>query len=274
MESILQAFKLLALPDNKQMSELIFTQLLNIPLIQEGDNIPEILYDIARKQSIDFEDGDILAVTSKIISKAEGRMVNLNDIKPSDAARQLGEDSKRDPRLMELLLSESKEILRVSEQAIIVEHHLGFVCANAGIDHSNVQGNYGNKEDWFLLLPKSPDASAEKIRIFVKQTTGKDIGVIIIDSHGRPWRKGTVGVIIGTSRVPALIDLRGKTDLFGYQLRISEISAADELAGAASLMMGQADEKIPAIHIRGFPYPLCDSSIRDILRPKNKDLFR
>jgi coenzyme F420-0:L-glutamate ligase/coenzyme F420-1:gamma-L-glutamate ligase len=256
------------------MNELKFTQILDIPLIQKGDNIAEILYEIARKQFIKFENGDILAVTSKIISKAEGRMVNLNDVNPSNEASELANETKRDPRLMELLLSESREIVRTSEQAIIVEHCLGFICANAGIDHSNVQGNYGNKEDWFLLLPKSPDASAELIRTFIKRATGKDIGVIIIDSHGRPWRKGTVGVIIGTSRVPALIDLRGRTDLFGYHLRISEIGAADELAGAASLMMGQADEKIPAIHIRGFPYPLCDSSIRDILRPKNLDLFR
>lgn len=256
------------------MSELIFTQLLNIPLIKEGDNIAEILYSVSSKQSIDFEDGDILAVTSKIISKAEGRLVNLTEVFPSDEAKRLGKETKKDPRLLELLLSESREIVRASEQAIIVEHNLGFICANAGIDHSNVQGSYGNKEDWFLLLPKSPDDSAEKIRSFIKKTTGKEIGVIIIDSHGRPWRKGTVGVIIGTSRVPALIDLRGKTDIFGYHLKISEIGAADELAGAASLMMGQADEKIPAIHIRGFPYPLCDSSIRDILRPKKMDLFR
>ncbi len=256
------------------MSDLIFTQLLNIPLIKKGDDIANILYLTAAKQSVEFKDGDILAVTSKIISKAEGRIVNLSEVIPSDAANRLGKETKRDPRLMEVLLSESKEIIRSSERAVIVEHNLGFICANAGIDHSNVEGTYGNKEDWFLLLPKSPDDSAEKIRAYIKLKTDKEIGVIIIDSHGRPWRKGTVGVIIGTSRVPALIDLRGRTDLFGYHLKISEISAADELAGAASLMMGQADEKIPAIHIRGFPYPLYDSSIRDVLRPKKMDLFR
>jgi len=256
------------------MSELIFSQLLNIPLIKEGDNIAEILYAAAINQSIEFEDGDILAVTSKVISKAEGRIINLTEVIPSSEAIKLGEETKRDPRLMHLLLAESKEIIRSSEQAIIVEHNLGFICANAGIDHSNVQGPYGNKEDWFLLLPKFPDYSAEKIREYIKKATDKEIGVIIIDSHGRPWRKGTVGVIIGTSQVPALIDLRGKTDMFGYHLKISEISAADELAGAASLLMGQADEKIPAIHIRGFPYSLCDSSITDVLRPKKMDLFR
>lgn len=256
------------------MSELTFTQLLNIPLIEERDNIAEILFHAIRRQFIELKDGDILAVTSKIISKSEGRMINLNDVDPSDRALELGNETNRDPRLMELILKESKEIVRASEQAIIVEHRLGFISANAGIDHSNVQGNYGNKEDWYLLLPLSPDNSAEKIRIFIKEKTGKDIGVIIIDSHGRPWRKGTVGVIIGTSRVPALIDLRGKTDLFGYHLKISEVAAGDELAAAASLMMGQADEKIPAIHVRGFPYQLCDSTIADILRPRNMDLFR
>ena len=256
------------------MSELTFTQLLNIPLIEERDNIAEILFQSIGRQFIELKEGDILAVTSKIISKSEGRMVNLNDVEPSDRALKLGNETNRDPRLMELILKESKEIVRASEQAIIVEHRLGFISANAGIDHSNVQGKYGNKEDWYLLLPLSPDNSAEKIRIFIKEKTGKDIGVIIIDSHGRPWRKGTVGVIIGTSRVPALIDLRGKTDLFGYHLKISEVAAGDELAAAASLMMGQADEKIPAIHVRGFPYQLCDSTIADILRPRNMDLFR
>ncbi len=256
------------------MSILTFTQLLNIPLINDGDNIAEILFGATQNQAIEFVNGDILAVTSKIISKAEGRSVNLTEVIPSAEAIRLGKETKRDARLMELLLSESKEILRASEQAIIVEHNLGFISANAGIDHSNIHGTYGSKEDWFLLLPKSPEESAEKIRIYIKEKTDKDIGVIIIDSHGRPWRKGTVGVIIGTSQVPALIDLRGRTDLFGFHLKISEISAADELAGAASLMMGQADEKIPAIHIRGFPYPLCDSSIKDILRPKKMDLFR
>ncbi len=256
------------------MGELKFTQLLDIPLINEGDNIAQQIYQSANRQSVEFQDGDILAVTSKIISKSEGRMVNLIEIQPSENAIDLGKETKRDPRLIELIMRESKEIVRISDQVIIVEHRLGFICANAGIDHSNVLGSYGNKEDWFLLLPLSPDDSAEKIRAYIKEKTGREIGVIVIDSHGRPWRKGTVGVIIGTSRVPALIDLRGKTDLFGYHLRISEVAAGDELAASASLMMGQADEKIPAIHIRGFPYQLCDSSINDILRQKNLDLFR
>lgn len=256
------------------MGELKLIQIEGIPLIQAGDNIAEILYHSIRKQFIQIEDMDILAVTSKIISKAEGRLINLNEIQSSEKAVQLGKKINRDPRLMELVLSESKEIVRATEQAIIVEHKLGFICANAGIDHSNVQGKYGNKEDWFLLLPQAPDQSAEKIRSYFKEKTGKDIGVVIIDSHGRPWRKGTVGVIIGTSQVPALVDLRGKPDLYGYLLKISEVAAGDELAGAASLMMGQTDEKIPAIHVRGFPYQLRGSSIDEVLRLKQFDLFR
>lgn len=256
------------------MSELKFTQIEGIPLIQAGDNIAEILLYSIKNQEILIEDGDILAVTSKIISKAEDRLVYLNEVQPSEKALELGKIINRDPRLMELVLSESKEIVRATEQAIIVEHKLGFICANAGIDHSNVQGKYGKKEDWYLLLPQVPDQSAERIRDYFKEKTDKDIGVIVIDSHGRPWRKGTVGVIIGTSQVPALVDLRGKSDLFGYHLKISEVAAGDELAGAASMMMGQADEKIPAIHVKGFPYQLRDSSIAEVLRSKNLDLFR
>ena len=239
-----------------------------------GDNIAEIILYSIKKQEIHIEDGDILAVTSKIISKAEGRLVNLTEAIPSEKALEIGKKINRDPRLIELILSESKEIVRASEQAIIMEHKLGFICANAGIDHSNVQGKYGNKEDWYLLLPKAPDQSAERIRDYFKEKTEKDIGVIVIDSHSRPWRRGTVGVIIGTSQVPALVDLRGKSDLFGYHLKISEVAAGDELAGSASLMMGQADEKIPAIHVRGFPYLLRDSSLNEVLRPKKLDLFR
>ncbi|MDP2965710.1 MAG: coenzyme F420-0:L-glutamate ligase [Pelolinea sp.] len=256
------------------MGELKFTQIEGIPLIQAGDNIAEILLYSIKNQEILIEDGDILAVTSKIISKAEDRLVYLNEVQPSEKALELGKIINRDPRLMELVLSESKEIVRATEQAIIVEHKLGFICANAGIDHSNVQGKYGKKEDWYLLLPQVPDQSAERIRDYFKEKTDKDIGVIVIDSHGRPWRKGTVGVIIGTSQVPALVDLRGKSDLFGYHLKISEVAAGDELAGAASMMMGQADEKIPAIHVKGFPYQLRNSSIAEVLRSKNLDLFR
>jgi coenzyme F420-0:L-glutamate ligase/coenzyme F420-1:gamma-L-glutamate ligase len=256
------------------MGELTLKQILGIPLIQEGDNLGEILFNSINNQNIQLEVGDILVVTSKIISKAEGRMVNLSEVEPSADALKLGIRIKRDPRLIELIISESKEILRSTEQAIIVEHNLGLICANAGIDHSNVQGKYGNKEDWYLLLPQAPDQSAKNISDYFKEITKKDIGVIVIDSHGRPWRKGTVGVVIGTSQVPVLVDLRGKSDIFGYHLKITEVAAGDELAGAASLMMGQADEMIPVIHVRGFPYHLRNSSINEVIRQKKLDLFR
>ena len=171
---------------------------------------------------------------------------------------ELADKMNRDPRLVELVLSESKEIIRATEQAFIVEHKIGFICANAGIDHSNVQPENENEDDWYLLLPQDPDKSANMISSNIHQATSKKIGVIIIDSHGRPWRQGTVGTVIGTSLVPTLVDLRGKEDIFGYKLRITTVGAADELAAAASLMMGQADEKVPAVHVRGFPYELAN----------------
>ncbi|WP_298004468.1 coenzyme F420-0:L-glutamate ligase, partial [Anaerolinea sp.] len=155
-----------------------------------------------------------------------------------------------------------------------VEHRNGFVCANAGIDHSNVMGPWGNPEDWVLLLPEDSDASCRALREQFIQKTQKNIGVMIIDSHGRAWRMGTVGVAIGIAGVPGLVDLRGKPDLYGYRLRITMIGAADELAAAASLVMGQADEGTPVVLVRGFPYPLRESSIQELIRPKELDLFR
>jgi coenzyme F420-0:L-glutamate ligase/coenzyme F420-1:gamma-L-glutamate ligase len=157
---------------------------------------------------------------------------------------------------------------------LIAEHKLGFVCANAGIDHSNVQSLGGNSDDWVLLLPENPDESARRIREELEKESGKKIGILIIDSHGRAWRMGAVGVAIGLSGIPALVDMRGKPDLFGYQLRVTLVAAADELAAAASLLMGQADEFTPVIHVRGFPYPLRESTVQELIRPKDLDLFR
>ncbi len=256
------------------MSSLIITQLKHIPLIKQGDNLSEILYQSLIKQNISLNDGDILGITSKIASKAEGRQVDLSEIQPSKKALELGKKTNRDPRLVELVLSESNEVIRATERALIVEHRIGFICANAGVDHSNVQPRKNEDEDCYLLLPEDPDRSARKISADMENFSKKKIGVIIIDSHGRPWRQGTVGVVIGTALVPTLVDLRGKPDIFGYRLKITTIGAADELAAAASLMMGQADEKVPAVHIHGFPYELHDSSINNVLRSKETDLFR
>ena len=248
---------------------LTITPLKNIPLIRQGDDLADILVNALTDTAIQLQDGDILVLAQKIVSKAEGRMVDLTTVSPSGKALELAKQSEKDPRIVELVLQESNEILRTRPGAIIVEHKLGFVCANAGIDQSNVGG-----EDLILLLPKKPDRSAEDTRQKIKQTTGVNIGILIIDSHGRAWREGTVGITIGIAGLPGLIDMRGDPDLFGRTLQITQVGAADELAAAASLMMGQAAEGTPALHVRGFPYPLRDGSLRELLRPKEQDLFR
>ena len=248
--------------------------IVGLPLIKKDDNIHELLDDALKKQNISLENGDIIAVTSKIISKSEGRFINLNDVKPSKEAIGLSKICKKNVQLIEIILQESKEIIRITKNTIIAEHKLGFICANAGIDHSNVSDEEHSKGYWYLLLPKNPDQSARMLRDQIEISNGKKIGIIIIDSHGRPWRSGTVGCMIGTASVPALVDLRGKKDLFGFKLRITKVAAADELASAASLIMGQASEMIPAVHIRGFPYPLRESCLNEVIRKKSLDLFR
>jgi coenzyme F420-0:L-glutamate ligase / coenzyme F420-1:gamma-L-glutamate ligase len=253
---------------------LTFTPLPKIPLIHPGDDLAEILLSALQTAKITPDDGDILVVAQKIVSKAEGRLVNLTTVSPSKEAIELAKRSEKDPRLVELIIKESKEIMRVRPGSIIVEHRLGFVCASAGIDHSNVMGEDGKPEDWVLLLPENPDQSALEIRRKIKIATGNRLGVMIIDSHGRAWRVGTVGTAIGISGLPGLVDKRGWKDLFGYRLKITIVAAADELAAAASLVMGEAAEGTPAVHVRGFPYPLREGSLRELLRPKSQDLFR
>jgi coenzyme F420-0:L-glutamate ligase/coenzyme F420-1:gamma-L-glutamate ligase len=251
---------------------LTLTPLQHIPLIRQNNNLADILLKSLQETHIQLKNDDILVVAQKIVSKAEGRMINLATVKPSARAQKLAEESQKDPRIVELMLQESNEILRTRVGTIIVEHKLGFVCANAGIDHSNVI--YNEKEEHVLLLPQDPDQSARNIREQIQQKIGVKIGVMIIDSHGRAWRNGTVGICIGLSGIPALIDERGWKDLFGGTLQITIVGIADELAAAASLMMGQAAEGIPAVHVRGFPYPLGEGTLKEMLRPKEQDMFR
>jgi coenzyme F420-0:L-glutamate ligase / coenzyme F420-1:gamma-L-glutamate ligase len=253
---------------------LSLTPLQNIPLIRQNDNLADVLLKSLQKTNIQLHNNDILVVAQKIVSKSEGRAVNLATIVPSPRALELAEKSKKDPRVVELMLQESNEILRIRVGTIIVEHKLGFVCANAGIDHSNVAGGGNENEEYVLLLPEDPDQSARTIREQIKQKTGITTGVMVIDSHGRAWRNGTVGICIGLSGIPALVDERGWKDLFGYTLQITVVGVADELAAAASLMMGQAAEGIPAVHVRGFPYPLGEGSLKELIRPKEQDMFR
>jgi coenzyme F420-0:L-glutamate ligase / coenzyme F420-1:gamma-L-glutamate ligase len=253
---------------------LTLAPLSGIPLIRQGDNLADIVLNSLQENNILLEDNDILVFAQKIVSKAEGRAVNLVSIKPSQRAMELAAQTEKDARLVELILQESNEVLRTRLGTIIVEHKLGFVCANAGIDHSNVSEAGNMSEDWVLLLPLEPDRSAEMIRKEIKSKTGKQVGILIIDSHGRAWRNGTVGIAIGIAGLPGLQDLRGQPDLFGLTLRITEVGVADELAAAASLMMGQAAEGTPVIHVRGFPYPLREGSLKELLRLKEQDLFR
>jgi coenzyme F420-0:L-glutamate ligase/coenzyme F420-1:gamma-L-glutamate ligase len=256
------------------MTSLVLTPLLNIPIVKTGDDLADIIWRGVSQAGIKLEDGDILAVAQKIVSKAEGRWVNLVTVKPSERAVELAKKIEKDARLVELILQESTAVLRTRPGTIIVEHRLGFVCANAGIDHSNAAGEAKAGEDWVLLLPVSPDASALRIRKQLFELSGVQLGVLIIDSHGRAWRQGVVGVSIGIAGLPGLVDMRGKSDLFGYNLRITTIGAADELAAAASLVMGQADEATPIVHVRGFPYKLREGRLSELIRPKEQDLFR
>lgn len=253
---------------------LTLTPLKNIPLIRQGHNLADILVKSLNESKVELKDNDILVLAQKIVSKSEGRIVNLATVTPSSQAIELAQKAEKDPRVMELMLQESNEVLRVRVGTIIVEHKLGFVCANAGIDHSNVMGDGDKNEEWVLLLPEDPDQSARQIREKIKQSTGKNIGVMVIDSHGRAWRNGTVGICIGLSGIPALVDERGWKDLFGYTLKVTIVGVADELAAAASLIMGQAAEGIPAVHVRGFPYLLGEGSLKELIRPKEQDMFR
>jgi coenzyme F420-0:L-glutamate ligase/coenzyme F420-1:gamma-L-glutamate ligase len=253
---------------------LTLTPLSGIPLIRPGDDLAEIILRSLALANIDLADGDILVLAQKIVSKAEGCLVNLNQVVPSPAAIDLAKEVAKDARLVELVLQESNQVLRKRPGTLIIEHRLGFVCANAGIDHSNVRGEAGEPEDWVLLLPKDADASAQAVRQRLETASGARLGVLIIDSHGRAWRIGTVGTTIGLSGIPGVADLRGKPDLFDFHLQITQVGVADELAAAASLVMGQAAEGTPVIHVRGFPYPLREASLQEILRPKEQDLFR
>lgn len=253
---------------------LTLTPLKGIPLINPGDVLIEILSQALRQNSIDLQDGDILVLAQKIVSKAENRFVNLTTVSPSPEAEELAVKTQKDARFLELVLRESNSILRTRPGTIITEHKQGYICANAGIDHSNVQNLWGNDEDWVLLLPEDADRSAREIQAGLETLYGVKLGVLIIDSHGRAWRMGAVGTAIGLAGMPGLVDLRGAVDMFGYALRVTQVAAADELGAAASLLMGQAAESIPSVHVRGFPYPLREGNVQELIRPKEMDMFR
>jgi coenzyme F420-0:L-glutamate ligase/coenzyme F420-1:gamma-L-glutamate ligase len=251
---------------------LQLTALDGIPTVTSGADLPRLISLAAERTGATLRDDDLLVVAQKIVSKAEGRLVRLADVRPSERARELARRCEKDPRVVELILQESSAVLRTRPGAIIVVHRLGLVLANAGIDVSNVEAP--SDEEVVLLLPADPDASAERIRAGLQRINGVDLAVIINDSFGRAWRLGTVGTAIGVAGCPGLLDLRGTPDRNGRALRITEIGIADEIAAAASILMGQAAEGRPVVHIRGLQFARHDGNAAELIRPAHMDMFR
>jgi len=253
-------------------SQVAITGLRGVPMVQAGDDLAAIALAAYRDTGLVDEDGDVLVVAQKIVSKAEARMVDVSTVEPSPQAIALAAEVEKDPRLVEVILSESRRIVRHRPNLMIAEHRRGWVMANAGIDHSNVAP--GDGRELVLLLPLDPDASAETLRQELAARTGKRIAVVISDSFGRPFRRGTVGIALGAAGLPAVIDWRGHPDLFGRTLEVTETGFADEIAAAASLVMGQADEAVPIAVVRGLSWTAPEAPAADLVRPPEHDLFR
>lgn len=242
-----------------------------IPLIETGDNLAVILASAIGASGLIIQDTDVLVITSKIVSKAEGRWFDINTVVPDGEARRVAQECGKDPREVAVILSESTRISRIRQGVLITEHRLGFTSANAGMDHSNSRPG----GQWRLLLPKDPDASAASLRAEIGAAFEAQIAVVISDSHGRPFRMGTVGVAVGSAGLPALWDLRGRPDLFGTTLHATEVGFADEIAAAAGLVLGQADEAIPVVIVRGLTYSVDEQSCAaNLIRPPQLDLYR
>lgn len=241
-----------------------------LPIVKAGDNVAGLVCEAAQKQGTPIQDHDILVVTHVFVSRAEGNVVSLDDVVPSDFAKSVAQQFEKDPALVEVVLRESKGISRMADGILITETKHGFVCANSGVDRSNVPG-----ERFVALLPEDPDRSAEKIRQETRRLTGCDVAVIVSDTHGRPFRQGEINVAIGVAGIKPVRDRRGERDLFGYVLRVKQTAIGDELASAAELVIGQANEGIPVAIIRGYDYPKSDTAkAAELLRPKEKDLYR
>ena len=236
-----------------------------LPIIKEGDCLAELFLDACIKQGTPITDGDIIVASHVIVSRAEGNTVDLNTVKPSRIAENLAEYTHKDPRLVEVIMQNSRAIRRMAPGVLITETTQGFVCANAGVDKSNVPG-----DSIIAPLPVDGDASARRIR----EKIGKDVAVIVCDTHGRPFRMGEVNVAVGVSGLNPVRDRRGEKDLFGYELKVKQTAVADELASAAELVIGQADEGIPAALIRGYRFERdLESTSEKLVRPREKDLF-
>lgn len=254
------------------MSQLILMSIPQIPHVQPGDNLAELLLTAVLQAGMQLQTGDVLAVAQKIVSKAEDRLVRLADVVPDDQAMAVAEKTEKDPRFVMLVLQESEEISRMRPGALIVRHKLGFTSANAGIDRSNVAQT--DEGETVLLLPEDPDASARAIQQRLSAHFGVPLGVVITDTHGRPFRLGNVGVAIGVAGLQALWQRSGEKDLYGYELQHTIVGFADEIAAAADLVMGQAAEGTPAVLVRGLTLPGYEGKATDIVRPKEMDLYR
>jgi coenzyme F420-0:L-glutamate ligase/coenzyme F420-1:gamma-L-glutamate ligase len=253
-------------------ADLSLTAIPGLPDFQTGDDVAGVVLGALDHAGIVLQPGDVLAIAQKIISKAEGRVVDLATVTPSPRALEVAQATRKDPRLVELILNESSAISRMAPGVLVVRHNLGFTSANAGIDRSNVAQNTASET--VLLLPLDPDASAWKIRDAILTRTGVPVGIVISDSHGRPFRLGTVGVAIGVAGIPALWDRRGDPDRYGYRLQHSDVGVADEIAAAAGLLMGQGAEGQPVVLLRGLDLPPAEGQATDLVRPWEKDLYR
>jgi coenzyme F420-0:L-glutamate ligase/coenzyme F420-1:gamma-L-glutamate ligase len=255
--------------------EVSFSSIENLPLIEPGDDLVEIMISTLAKNGSSIKDGDILVIAQKIVSKSENRYLTLNNIIPSKEARELANEVEKDPRYVQAVLDESANVIRKKPGVLIVEHRLGFIHANAGIDQSNIQ--HLDDSERLLLLPENPDASAQRIRDGIKSTLDINAAVIINDSMGRAWRNGTLGLTIGLAGITPIDNRMGEKDLFGRELKVTAAAIADELAAGASLLMGQTTEKTPVVIVSGFPLPeglALETGTAALLRDKNQDLFR
>jgi len=248
--------------------EIKIIGLTGIPVIRSGDNLTEIILATARRQGVKISNGDVIVITQKIVSKAEGRLINLDKVAPSSFALEIAKKTGKDPHYVDVILKETKNIVKITNKILIMETKHGFVCANAGVDRSNV-----SKHEIVALLPKNPDKSAKQIRNEIKRKIGVEVAVIISDTFGRPWREGHINVAVGVAGMKPITDYRGKKDMFGYVLKVTTMAIADELASAAELVMGKT-KSIPVAILKGLKYPKGDGTAKELVRPLEKDLFR
>jgi len=243
----------------------------SFPLVKQGDNLAELIAATIEREGVALNDGDVVVVAHKVISKAEGRIVRLRDMRPSRRAEKIAKVTLKDQRLIELILRETKSIVKASSEILIVENRQGFVCINAGVDKSNVEG-----EDAYTLLPYDPDESARRIRSEISRLTGKNVAVVICDTYSRPFRRGQVEFAIGIAGINPFRDYRGQRDMFGYVLKVKNSAIADEIASAAELLMGQGDEAIPVIIIKNLSGTklIDDNSATELFISKQEDLFK